>query len=438
MVSSLIICQKKIYAGAVFRGNKLRNGVIMKNRFYQVMQQITWVGAFLILAFAVKTFYQAIPDEIYIEAGEKVSYEFDVPVSVVLKEEEATVFENLAQTGAAEKVPGYTVTCKLFGIFPIKDVEVRIAEGEKVYASGLPIGIYVKTDGILVLGTSRVTDTDGRECYPAQNLIKSGDYIVSVNGESVYEKEELMEKIDAYGEEREILGIRRGGEYIEVSLTPVESEQGRHLLGIWVRDDLAGVGTLTYYTKDGTFGALGHAVSDGDTGVEMKLEEGWIYDADIVGIKRGQNGVPGELSGVIDYGKGHCLGTIMENSQLGIRGKLDRAPKTAAQTAGYDVCYKQDIRIGTAYIISAVSGEYETYEIQIESLDYSGKEENKGILFRVTDPKLLELTGGIVQGMSGSPIIQDGKMIGAVTHVFVSDASQGYGIFIEKMLDAAG
>ncbi len=222
-------------------------------------------------------------------------------------------------------------------------------------------------------------------------------------------------------------------------------------------------------------------MSDGDTGVEMKLEEGWIYDADIVGIKRGQNGVPGELSGVIDYGKGHCLGTIMENSQLGIRGKLDRAPKTAAQTAGYDVCYKQDIRIGTAYIISAVSGEYETYEIQIESLDYSGKEENKGIagydvcykqdirigtayiisavsgeyetyeiqiesldysgkeenkgiLFRVTDPKLLELTGGIVQGMSGSPIIQDGKMIGAVTHVFVSDASQGYGIFIEKML----
>ena len=114
MVSSLIICQKKIYAGAVFRGNKLRNGVIMKNRFYQVMQQITWVGAFLILAFAVKTFYQAIPDEIYIEAGEKVSYEFDVPVSVVLKEEEATVFENLAQTGAAEKAPGYTVTCKLF------------------------------------------------------------------------------------------------------------------------------------------------------------------------------------------------------------------------------------------------------------------------------------------------------------------------------------
>ena len=375
----------------------------MKNRFYQVMQQITWVGAFLILAFAVKTFYQAIPDEIYIEAGEKVSYEFDVPVSVVLKEEEAAVFENLAQAGAVEKAPGYTVTCKLFGIFPIKDVEVRIAEGEKVYASGLPIGIYVKTDGILVLGTSRVTDTDGRECYPAQNLIKSGDYIVSVNGESVYEKEELMEKIDAYGEEREILGIRRGGEYIEVSLTPVESEQGRHLLGIWVRDDLAGVGTLTYY-------------------------------ADIVGIKRGQNGVPGELSGVIDYGKGHCLGKIIENSQLGIRGKLDRTPKTAAQTAGYDVCYKQDIRIGTAYIISAVSGEYETYEIQIESLDYSGKEENKGILFRVTDPKLLELTGGIVQGMSGSPIIQDGKMIGAVTHVFVSDASQGYGIFIEKML----
>ena len=183
------------------------------------------------------------------------------------------------------------MTCKLFRIFPIKDVEVRIAEGEKVYASGLPIGIYVKTDGILVLGTSRVTDTDGRECYPTKNLIKSGDYIVSVNGESVYEKEELMEKMMLRR------GTRNYWEYAGrgISRFPslrCKSEQGRHLFGIWVRDHLAGVGTLTYYTKDGTFGALGHAVSDGDTGVEMKLEEGWIYDADIVGIKHEQTECP--------------------------------------------------------------------------------------------------------------------------------------------------
>ena len=135
---------------------------------------------------------------------------------------------------------------------------------------------------------------------------------------------------------------------------------------------------------------------------------------------------------MIDYSRECCLGTITENTQLGIRGELAESAKTSGES--YEVCYKQDIRLGTAYIISQVSGERERYEISIESLDYSGEVENKGILFRVTDPKLLELTGGIVQGMSGSPIIQDGKIIGAVTHVFVSDASMGYGIFIEKML----
>lgn len=407
----------------------------MSNRFYQTVQQLTWICAFLVVAFAVKTFFQAIPDQLYVPAGQEASYEFDVPVSVVLKEESTEVFDNLTKASAVEAPSSYTVTCKLFGIFPIKDVEVLLVDEKKVWASGMPIGIYVKTDGVLVLGTSKVTDANGKECYPAQNLVKSGDYIVSVNGEAVYEKEELTEKIDGYGESREILGIKRNGEYIEVSMTPIESEQGRHLLGIWVRDDLAGIGTMTYYMADGTFGALGHAVSDGDTGTQMSVSDGWIYEADIVGIKKGENGTPGELSGVIDYGKGHCLGTITENSSLGIRGKLEKELQKMQENLCYEICYKQDIRIGTAYILSAVSGEYEKYEIQIESLDYSGNEENKGILFRVTDPELLELTGGIVQGMSGSPIIQDGKIIGAVTHVFVSDASKGYGIFIEKMVE---
>lgn len=405
----------------------------MRNRCYEWIQQITWVGFFVVLAFAIKTFYQAIPDEMYVPVGQDVSYEFDVPVSVVLKEESAEVFDNLSKSAEVSDTPSYTVTCKLFGIFPVKDVEVMMVDSQKIYASGMPIGIYVKTDGILVLGTSRVTDETGKECQPAQNLVKSGDYIVSVNGEPVYEKEELMEKINEYGDNREILGIKRNNEYIEVSMTPVKSRQGKHLLGIWVRDDLAGVGTLTYYEKNGNFGALGHAVSDGDTGTQMSLSEGWIYLADIVGIRKGQNGNPGELSGVINYSKADCLGTITENTSLGIRGKL-QAALDVTENESYEVCYKQDIRIGTAYIVSEVSGESKMYEIEIESLDYSGKEENKGILFQVTDPALLDMTGGIVQGMSGSPIIQDGKIIGAVTHVFVNDSTRGYGIFIENML----
>ena len=302
-----------------------------------------------------------------------------------------------------------------------------------MYAGGEAIGIYVKTDGILVLGTAKIADVWGNECSPAQNLVQSGDYIVSVNGETVYEKEELMDKIDSYGSGREIIGVMRKGEYVEVSMNPVKGETGKYRLGIWVRDDLAGVGTLTYYRQDGGFGALGHAVSDGDTGVQMSLSEGYIYETKIVSIQKGKTGVPGELAGIIDYGESHCMGSITENSPLGIRGVLN---DTAGELEGevYEVAYKQDIEPGKAYIISEVSGERAEYEIEIESLDYSGDEENKGILFKVTDERLLDLTGGIVQGMSGSPIIQNGKMIGAVTHVFVSDASMGYGIFIEKML----
>lgn len=411
-----------------------RGGADM-NRYYHWIRQITCIGFFLAAAFAVKTFYQAIPDEMYVPMGEEISYDFHVPVTVGLKEESTQVFDNLTEPMLTQNsASAYTVTCRLFGIFPVKDVAVQMVEKERVYASGIPIGIYVKTDGILVLGTADVTDEHGMECRPAQNLVKSGDYIISVNGEAVYGKKELTEKIDAYGAEREILGIKRNGEYIEVGVLPVMGSEGKHLLGIWVRDDLAGVGTLTYYRENGSFGALGHAVSDQDTGMEMSLAKGWIYQADIVGIKKGEKGTPGELSGVIAYGKDQCLGTITENSALGICGMLAEDTAALVKGQGCEVAYKQDIRLGTAYIVSEVSGEMQQYEITIESVDYSGREENKGILFRVTDQRLLTLTGGIVQGMSGSPIIQDGRVIGAVTHVFVSDASMGYGIFIENML----
>ena len=201
-----------------------------------------------------------------------------------------------------------------------------------------------------------------------------------------------------------------------------------------MRDDLAGVGTLTYYKADGTYAALGHAVSDSDTGTIMSMAEGYLYHTDIVGIKKGKSGAPGELSGIIQYGDSTRIGSIMQNTGLGIHGVLSGNLKWLETGECYEVRYKQDIRTGSAFIVSSVSGESKKYEVMVESVDYSGKEENKGILIRVTDPELLELTGGIVQGMSGSPIIQDGKLIGAVTHVLVNDPTRGYGIFIEKML----
>lgn len=405
-------------------------------KYQNIIKQITYLGFFLVAMFAVKSFHDAVPDQIYVNMGEELSYDFDVPVSLVLKEDSREVFEtpsgSIAENG--KEYPSYTVTCKLFGIFPVKDVEVMLVEPEAVYASGMPIGIYVKTEGVLIIGTGEVETKGEGTVKPAENLVKKGDYIVSINGEKVEEKEDLIEKINAFGQQKEVLGVLRGDEYIEVSLKPAKSSDGKYMLGIWVRDDLAGVGTLTYYRQDGSFGALGHAVSDGETGTQMEMEEGWIYHTNIIGIRKGGSGSPGELSGVIEYGKDACLGSVEKNTPLGIYGSLDGNLNQLQMGKSYGVTYKQDIHSGTAYVLSSLSGEVKSYEIEIESLDYSDTEENKGILFKVTDPELLELTGGIVQGMSGSPIIQNGNIVGAVTHVFVSDSTMGYGIFIEKML----
>lgn len=363
-------------------------------------------------------------------AGETVSYDFKVPVSIVLKQDGTEVFDYLTEDSTLT----YRVNCRLFGIFPVKDITVMLVEPETVYASGMPVGIYAKTKGVLVIGNGEVEKIDGREVKPSENLVKSGDYIVSVNGKAVNEKEDLAAAVNEAGGGKDVLGIMRGEEYIEVSLNPVKSVSGKYMLGIWVRDDLAGVGTLTYYKPDGTYAALGHAVSDSDTGTIMNMSEGYLYHTDIVGIKKGKVGTPGELSGIIQYGDNTKIGSIMQNTDLGIHGILNGNLKWLETGECYEVRYKQDIRIGSAFIVSSVSGESKKYEVMVESVDYKGNDENKGILIRVTDPVLLELTGGIVQGMSGSPIIQDGKLIGAVTHVLVNDPTRGYGIFVEKML----
>ena len=229
-----------------------------------------------------------------------------------------------------------------------------------------------------------------------------------------------------------ILGILREEEYIQIKVDPVQTEENEYKLGIWVRDDLAGVGTLTFYDDQGSYGALGHPVSDMDTGIKVNLSEGTLYEAEIAGITKGEKGNPGEISGVITYLEQYKLGSVDENTNVGIYGKLERMPENQQQNTYYPIALKQKIEKGEAKIVSTVSGKRKEYSINIIELDYNS--ENKGILFQVTDPELLNLTGGVIQGMSGSPILQNGKVIGAVTHVFVQDSTKGYGIFIENML----
>ena len=224
---------------------------------------------------------------------------------------------------------------------------------------------------------------------------------------------------------------------MEVSVSPAVTQDGKSKLGVWVRSDTQGIGTMTYIDLNGRFGALGHGISDTDTGEVVEISEGNLYDTQIVGVEKGAVGSPGVMSGVIYYGPGTLLGDVNANTEQGIFGTVNEKFMRDVTAESMEVGFKQDVKKGKASIRSGVSGEIKDYQIEILKVDYSNSHSNKSLVIQVTDPELLELTGGIVQGMSGSPIMQDGKIIGAVTHVFVNDPTKGYGIFVEDMLGAA-
>ena len=231
-----------------------------------------------------------------------------------------------------------------------------------------------------------------------------------------------------------MLTVLRAEEEIELSLQPVWTEEETYKVGIWVRSDAQGIGTLTYVDSQGHFGALGHGINDIDTSTLLSLEKGTLYASTIRSVIKGTKGVPGELAGVIHYRDDAVLGTIEQNTVTGIFGTLSCSLDCFHLEGPVEVAYKQEVQTGPAVIRSALDGTIREYEIEIEKVYLNSSDANKGMVIRVTDPELLELTGGIVQGMSGSPILQNGKLIGAVTHVFVQDSTSGYGIFIENML----
>ncbi len=333
---------------------------------------------------------------------------------------------------------------------------------EGVYACGRLTGIYEQTEGVLVVNTTEVTDEDGKKVNPADKKVKCGDYILSVNGRTVADKEELSEAVndimkeydenldeslkDKSNEDKiksEInkrtvkIKFLRGGEEMSADIAPVRMDDGRYYMGIWVKDDLAGIGTITYYTKDGRFGALGHGIGDGtQSGNLLYANSGDLYSVKLTKIKKGKAGTPGEIGGVVYFGKKSHIGTLDCNSNLGIYGQLDsdELSEYAAEDTYYPVADKDEIHTGSAQMISEISGKLEKYNLEITNIDKKATDTNKGMELKVTDERLIELSGGIVQGTSGSPIIQDGKIIGAVTHVFVDDPTGGYGICIDEML----
>ena len=304
-----------------------------------------------------------------------------------------------------------------------------------VLLGGMPVGIYMETDGVMVLNTEEIEGIDGKEYEPAANLVRSGDYITAVDHREITGKRELLEAVERISGERVILTVRRGDETMDIRINPVEYAPDEYRLGIWVRDNVQGLGTVTFLTEQSRFGALGHGIHDTDTSVLMSISDGTVYRTSIQDIIRGADGSPGSMEGIIVYNNYNVLGTIDKNTEAGIYGTIDRIDELFEEQIPIETAGKDEIVEGPASIRCFIDNELKEYEIQVTEIDMSGSEINKGLVIQVTDPELLEKTGGIIQGMSGSPIIQNGKLIGAVTHVFVQDSTMGYGIFIENMLD---
>ncbi|HKM21499.1 MAG TPA: SpoIVB peptidase [Lachnospiraceae bacterium] len=390
------------------------------------------------ILFCVRVFAK-LPDEIKIIGGRDEQLALHVPVTGEIYTEASS---NSVKARLNEPVTfhtsgagTYTMNCRLFGIIPIKNVDLYVVEDVNLIPAGIPIGIYVETDGILVIGTGKVQGIDGLDYDPAAQLLQSGDYIERVNGMSVRDKQDLITAVNACGGNDLILDIRRNGERFPIKISPVITKEEEYKLGVWVRDNIQGIGTLTFVNQEAVFGALGHGINDMDTSMLMEVDGGTLYQTEIISVVKGESGNPGELTGVISYLDENVLGEITLNTKRGIFGVGNEELLSEVSGEALPIGLKQDIRVGEAQIISSFNGEKEAYQIEITKVDLLTESVNRGIVLRVTDERLLAETGGIVQGMSGSPIIQDGKIVGAVTHVFVQDASKGYGIFIEEMLE---
>lgn len=408
--------------------------------------------AALVLCCAVLTGYvyyrmdSNIPSIIRVRAGKEETFRLGVPAKAEIVSAGSRTKSNIPEgavtidlsrtvTMKAEEMEAYLMDVRLFGFLPFKQVDIQVIEAQEVIPVGIPIGIYMKADGIMVIGTGEFVGRDGANHSPAKYILHSGDYVKKLNGECVEDKDTFIAKIEQCGGAEQLITVERGKEIMDVKVKPVQDKSGAWRIGAWVRDNTQGVGTMTYIDADGDFGALGHGINDVDTSELMDMYDGTLYQTDIVAIHRGSVGKPGEMVGMITYSDDRILGDITLNCKRGIFGHCNNKALQMTHAEPMPVGLKQEIKKGAAQILCTVDGTTRYYDIEITDIHLDHDNINRGLEIKVTDKELLQITGGIVQGMSGAPIVQDGKLVGAVTHVLVQDSSRGYGIFIENMLE---
>lgn len=340
-------------------------------------------------------------------------------------------------TVGGEKQKKTNLTFKLFGFIPLKSIEVEVLPENEVYVGGIPLGFALETAGVIVVGENSIMTKDGARTAMKTKEIKAGDIINKVSGKEILGIAHLQEIVNSSNGERLNVEIIRKDQKLDLEIVPeLDESSGEYKLGLWVRDDASGVGTLTYVDSEtNRYGALGHPITDYETGVQIPVKDGKIYPCTLVGITKGQKGKPGELRCLFMQGK-NSKGTVEKNTAYGVYGEVTKLEGVVDSNLTAEVGSRMSVKPGKAKIVSSVSGVREEYDIEIIKASYQSKSSDKSMVIRVTDPRLLALTGGILQGMSGSPILQDGKLVGAVTHVFISDPTKGYGIYVDWMLSA--
>ncbi|MBO4412838.1 MAG: SpoIVB peptidase [Clostridia bacterium] len=400
-------------------------------------QRIIFLSIFFLIVFFVIIFAQcaevfSLNDHILVtcEDVEQINKEKRFGAFV-----RADIGDKTINTGS-EKLTISKLIFKLFGFIPIKQIQVDVKNDEHLFIGGMPVGFAIDVDGLLVLESTSVKTEEGDVDVAGLNL-QVGDIIQEIEGKKVYNLAQVEEIINGEtysGEEIKISGIRKNEKFNSTLKPAKDVQSGMYKLGLWLKNDATGVGTLTYVNKQtDNFGALGHPITDFDTGVVVPVRDGKIYPCSVIGLTKGERGTPGEMKGVFMQGK-NSKGTIEKNSSSGVFGEITDKDfidlNKSAEIGG-----RLSVRPGKATLVSSISGVSENYEIEIIKANYQPKSNDKSFVFRVNDERLLNLTGGIIQGMSGSPILQNGKIVGAVTHVFVSDPTKGYGIYIDWMLE---
>lgn len=402
---------------------------------------------FLVICLIYTSNIEAIPDDVILFYGENLNLNTIFGISL---EETYSSNPGLISIGKNTSIQASSkyvaennqksgksiITLKLFRTVPIKEISVNVIPITKVVPLGNVVGLKLYTNGVLVVGMSEIDGKDNNKYKPYESTgIKEGDMIIEIDKNTITCTNDLIRTVETSGNKELSMKYVRDGNVLETTITPIKNSKNEYKLGLWVRDTAAGIGTATFYDPaTSTFACLGHGILDIDTEELLDISYGEFITTNITSLIKGEKGVPGKIQGTID--SGISLGTIYKNTNFGVFGIMkDISSLNIDTTKTYPIALRNEIKTGPATIMCTLQNNIrKEYNIEIEKIFLNNNENNKSMQVKITDPELLKTTGGIIQGMSGSPILQNGKVIGALTHVLVSDPTHGYGVFADLMV----